>query len=194
MIPTDVASVFVFVDEGFPVEAVENVFTSFGIACHSTGIMLTQPKIIKPHYYTLRQSLTDIQPCRKVHVHSSMLNPLQSSVYALTVPFILISSFHQLSCKITMNPTLLPVDFKTQDFDTWFCCVYLWALYHCLWPLVDGSGLHALISTADLPVSSLYRSEKGVENIRIIIENKHINGLEINLECNNSIQPQVFGV
>ena len=31
-------------------------------------------------------------------------------------------------------------------------------------------------------MSSLYRSEKYVENIGIIVENKLINGLEINLE------------
>ena len=30
---------------------------------------------------------------------------------------------------------------------------------------------------------SLYRSEKDGENIGIIVENKYINGLEINLEC-----------
>ena len=36
---------------------------------------------------------------------------------------------------------------------------------------------------ADRPVSSSYRSEKDGENIEIIVENKHINGLEINLEC-----------
>ena len=35
----------------------------------------------------------------------------------------------------------------------------------------------------DLPVSSQYRSEKDGENIGITVENKHINGLEINLEC-----------
>ena len=32
-------------------------------------------------------------------------------------------------------------------------------------------------------MSSLYRSEKDGENIGIIVENKHINGQEINLEC-----------
>ena len=36
---------------------------------------------------------------------------------------------------------------------------------------------------ADLFVLSLYRSEKDGENIRIGVENKHINGLEINLQC-----------
>ena len=36
---------------------------------------------------------------------------------------------------------------------------------------------------ADLPVSSLYRSEKDGENIGILVENKHINGLEVNLAC-----------
>ena len=35
----------------------------------------------------------------------------------------------------------------------------------------------------DLLVSSQYRSEKDGDNIGIIVENKHINGLEINLEC-----------
>ena len=39
------------------------------------------------------------------------------------------------------------------------------------------------ISKVDLPVLSLYRSEKDGENIGIIVENKLINGLEINLEC-----------
>ena len=47
-----------------------------------------------------------------------MLNYLQSSVYALTVPLILSLIFINLSCKVTKNPTLLPVDFKTQDSDT----------------------------------------------------------------------------
>ena len=32
-------------------------------------------------------------------------------------------------------------------------------------------------------MSSLYRSEKDGENVGIIVENKHLNGLEINLEC-----------
>ena len=36
------------------------------------------------------------------------------------------------------------------------------------------------ISMADLPVSSLYRNEKDGEHIGKIVENKHINGLEIN--------------
>ena len=33
------------------------------------------------------------------------------------------------------------------------------------------------ISTAYLPVSFLYRNEKDGENIEIVVENKHINGL-----------------
>ena len=37
----------------------------------------------------------------------------------------------------------------------------------------------ALISRSDLPVSSLYRSGKDGEDIGIIFENKHENGLEI---------------
>ena len=37
------------------------------------------------------------------------------------------------------------------------------------------------ISKVDLPVSSQYRSEKDGENIGIHVENKLINGLEINL-------------
>ena len=35
------------------------------------------------------------------------------------------------------------------------------------------------ISKVDLPVSSQYRSEKDGENNGIIVENKHMNGLEI---------------
>ena len=34
------------------------------------------------------------------------------------------------------------------------------------------------ISKVDLPVSSLYRSEKDGENISIIVENKPLNGLQ----------------
>ena len=94
-----------------------------------------------------------------------MLNHLRSSVYALTVPPILPLLFVILSCKITKNPKRLPVDFKPRDSDT------------------DWRDLHAFISKVDLPVSSLYRSENDGENIRIIVENKLINGLEINLEC-----------
>ena len=74
-----------------------------------------------------------------------MLNYLLSSVYALTVPLFLPVLFFNLSCKITKNPTLLPVDFKTRDSDRLTC-------------------LHAFISKVDLPVSSLYRSEKDGEN------------------------------
>ena len=54
---------------------------------------------------------------------------------------------------------------------------------------------HTFISTAVTTMLSLYRDVKDGE---IIVENKHINGLEINLECStctsNNIQPQVFGV
>ena len=53
------------------------------------------------------------------------------------------------------------------------------------------------ISTAVTTMSSLYRDATDGEIIRIIVENKHINGLEISLECvlcNNYIQPRVFGV
>ena len=39
-----------------------------------------------------------------------MLNYLGSSVYALTVPLILLSLLSNLLCKIAKNPTLLPVD------------------------------------------------------------------------------------
>ena len=35
----------------------------------------------------------------------------------------------------------------------------------------------------DLPVLSQYRSKNDGDNIGIIVENKDINGLEINLEC-----------
>ena len=47
--------------------------------------------------------------------------------------------------------------------------------------LIDKQ-LHLFISIADLPVSSLHWSEKDGDNIRMIVVNKHINGLEINLE------------
>ena len=77
------------------------------------------------------------------------------------------SLFVNLSCKITNKPTLLPVDFKNCDFET------------------NWRDLHAFISKVDLPVSSQYRSEKDCENIGIIIENKLINGLEINVEWFN---------
>ena len=43
--------------------------------------------------------------------------------------------------------------------------------------------LYMFISVADLPVFSLYRREKDAENIGIIVINKHVNGLEVNLEC-----------
>ena len=41
---------------------------------------------------------------------------------------------------------------------------------------------HAFISTVDIRIPSLYRGAKDGETVGIIIENKHINGLEINLE------------
>ena len=94
-----------------------------------------------------------------------MLIYLQSSVYALTVPLILPLLFVNLSCKITKNPTRLPVDFKTRDSDT------------------DCHDLYAFISKVRLPVLFLYRTEKDGENIGlIIVENKPIDGLEVNLE------------
>ena len=79
--------------------------------------------------------------------HSSMLNYLWSSVYALTVPLILPFPFVNASCKITKNPTLLPVGFKTRDFDT------------------DWRDLHVFISKVDLPVLSLgaWKMEKILE-------------------------------
>ena len=91
-----------------------------------------------------------------------MLNYLQSSVYALTMPLIWPFLFVNLLCKITKNSILLPVDFKTCDSDT------------------DWRDLHVFISKVALPVSSLYRSVKNGENIGINAENKLINGLEIN--------------
>ena len=42
---------------------------------------------------------------------------------------------------------------------------------------------HAFISTVDITMSSLYRGEIHGENLGLFGENKHINGLEINLEC-----------
>ena len=42
---------------------------------------------------------------------------------------------------------------------------------------------HASITTAGTTMSSLYRDPKDAEIIGIIVENKHINGLEIHLEC-----------
>ena len=47
-----------------------------------------------------------------------MLNYLRSRVYALTVSLILPILFDNVSCKISKNPTLLPVDFKTLDSDS----------------------------------------------------------------------------
>ena len=48
--------------------------------------------------------------------------------------------------------------------------------------LIDKQ-LHIFISISDLPVLWLHRNEKNGENIGIINENKHMNGLEINLAC-----------
>ena len=42
---------------------------------------------------------------------------------------------------------------------------------------------HMFISTFDATVPSLYKGAKDGEIIGIIVENKHINGLEIDLEC-----------
>ena len=39
------------------------------------------------------------------------------------------------------------------------------------------------ISMVDTTISSLYSDEKDGENIGTVVENKHINGLEINSEC-----------
>ena len=41
----------------------------------------------------------------------------------------------------------------------------------------------ALISMVDTTMLSLYWGTKDGEIIGIIVENKHINGLEVNLEC-----------
>ena len=43
--------------------------------------------------------------------------------------------------------------------------------------------MYVFISKVDLPVSSQYRSEKDEENFGIIVANKLINGLKIDLEC-----------
>ena len=40
---------------------------------------------------------------------------------------------------------------------------------------------HAFISTIDTTMSSQYREEKDGENIGLVVENKHINGIEINV-------------
>ena len=64
----------------------------------------------------------------------------------------IITLFINLSCKI-MNPTILSVDVKTHDFE--------------------------IRLTADLPVSSLYRSEKDGEYMGIIVENEHIDVLRV---------------
>ena len=42
---------------------------------------------------------------------------------------------------------------------------------------------HTFFSTVDIIMSSLYRGAKDGEIIGIIGENKHLNGLEINLVC-----------
>ena len=70
-------------------------------------------------YYRLRHSLTEIQPCRNVHVQDIQVC-LTVSVKRLhpDVPFVLLSLFTNLLCKITENPTLLPVNFKTHEADT----------------------------------------------------------------------------
>ena len=70
------------------------------------------------YYYTLRHSLTENQPCRNMPRQGIpvCLNYLWSSVYAL--PDCATLLFVNLSCKITKNPTLLPVDFKPRDSDT----------------------------------------------------------------------------
>ena len=83
----------------------------------------------------------------------------------LTVPLIVPSLFSSLSCKIAKNPTLLlvlfqhlSVDFKnTQAFQ-----------------LRD-----AFISTAVSTMLSLYRDAKDGKITGMIVENKHINELEI---------------
>ena len=64
----------------------------------------------------------------------------------------IITLFINLLCKIT-NPTILPLDVKTHDFE--------------------------IRLTADLPVSSLYRSEKDGEYMEIIVENEHIDVLRV---------------
>ena len=81
--------------------------------------------------------------------HSGMLNHLWSSVYALTVQLVLLSLCSNLSCKITKNPTILPVDFKTRD-------------------LTLTDVMYAFISKADLHMTSLSWSEKDGENIGLI--------------------------
>ena len=90
-----------------------------------------------------------------------MLNHLRSSVYTLTVPIILLSLFSNLLCKIAKDPTLLPVDLKNKQ------------------SCQQTNRCHMFISVVDTTMSSLLRDEKDGENRRIIVENKHINGLEI---------------
>ena len=70
------------------------------------------------------------------------------------MPLILPSLFVNLSCKITKDPTLLPADFKTRDFDT------------------DRHDLHAFISKADLPVYLNIGARKEREHFGITVEMK----------------------
>ena len=51
---------------------------------------------------------------------------------------------------------------------------------------------HPFILVVDTAMSSLYGDEKNGENFGIIVENKHINGLDINLVCSHNSQPWVF--
>ena len=100
-----------------------------------------------------------------------MLNRLRSSVYTRTATHFTLSirQFIMYSCKepntLACRFQLKPVDFKTAQ-----AC-----------QLSDVS--HAFISTADTTMSSLYSGVQYGEIIGITVENKHINGLEINLEC-----------
>ena len=43
--------------------------------------------------------------------------------------------------------------------------------------------MQVFITRVDTNMSSLYRGEKNRESIEILAENKHIDGLEINVEC-----------
>ena len=63
-----------------------------------------------------------------------------------------------------------------------FILAYLLILILILTYLLTYNYLLTFLK-ADLPVSSLYRSEKDGENIGILVENKHINRLEVNLAC-----------
>ena len=100
-----------------------------------------------------------------------MLNHLRLSIDAPTVPFILLSLFINLICRFQ----LLPVDLiknaqACQLSDMCHTRLFQWPLQQCY---------------------LLYRDAKDGE---IIVEKKHINGLEINLGCINSTQPQIFNV